>query len=165
MNKLVLGLIAAALLAVPSVNAGSSRLGGGVNYWTSIDDIDTDNIDDSGFGYVITYQNKSEALGLGLDFEILPDRFGDEAYAPQAYLTLGKAIYAGAGIGIVYSNEDFAEDPFYSFRAGLDLEIVPNVSLDLYGQYRFESQSQLEDDDTNIDTDTVFLGAGLRFKL
>lgn len=143
------------------------RLGGGVNYWTALDDIDVHDIDDDGFGYVLSYQYKPELLGIGVDVEMLPDRFGEDSFAPQAYLLVGGVIYAGAGIGIIYADEDFAEDPFYSFRAGLDLEVVPQLHLDIYGQYRFESGEDIAADDSekNIDTDTIFLGAALRLEL
>ena len=145
---------------------GPNRIGAGVNYWTSLHNIDVHNVDSHGFGYVLSYQYKPGLVGIGIDAEMLPDRFGQDSYAPQAYLLLGGVIYAGAGIGIVYADDQFANDPFFSFRAGLDLEVLPSIHLDIYGQYRFESTQDLKNDSgKNIDTDTIFLGAAVRFAL
>lgn len=154
------GIIAQAEAVTPH------RLGAGVNYWTSLDDIDVHDIDDDGFGYVLSYQYKPEWIGIGIDAEMLPDRFGEDSYAPQAYLLVGGPLYAGAGIGIVYADDDFADDPFFSFRAGVDLEVVPQLHLDIYGQYRFEASEDISGDgDKNIDTDTIFLGVAVRVEL
>jgi hypothetical protein len=160
-------LLAWALVGAMNVYAeeGAHRLGVGANYWTALSDIDVNNVNDNGFSYLVSYQYKPGLLGLGLDAEMLPDRFGEDSYAPQAYLLLGKAIYAGAGIGWVYANDEFANDPFFSFRAGLDLEVLPHIHLDIYGQYRFESTQELESDRTDIDTDTIYLGAAVRIAL
>ena len=138
------------------------RFGGGVNYWVALDDIDVKDVDDSGFSYLLSLQFRGEWAGLGLDAEMLPDRFGEDAYAGQAYLLLGKTLYAGAGIGMNYTDGDFADEPFFSLRAGLDFELLPRLNLDIYANYRFNDKAQFEDSDTDIDTDTVFLGAALR---
>jgi hypothetical protein len=159
----IMGALAGATNAFSE--GGANRFGLGVNYWTAVSDIDVDNIDNNGFSYVFSYQYKPEWLGLGVDAEMLPDRFGQDSWAPQAYLLLGKAIYGGAGVGWLYSDGDFANDPFFSFRVGLDLEVLPHIHLDVYGQYRFESTQDLEDEDTEIDTDTIFLGAAVRIAL
>lgn len=168
MKKRILMTILAALAAT-GLSAGAfdtgHRIGGGVNYWTALDDVDVDDIDDDGFGYVLSYQYRGDLLGVGVDVEMLPDRFGEDSYAPQAYLLLGRTIYAGAGIGIVNTDDEWADDPFFSFRAGLSLEVLPHVNLDVYGQYRFESDEELEDEATDIDTDTIYLGAALRITL
>jgi hypothetical protein len=65
----------------------------------------------------------------------------------------------------VRSDGDFADDPFYALRAGLNLELLPSVFVDISANYRFNDSAQFEGDDTDIDTDTVFLGAALRFAL
>lgn len=144
---------------------GAHRIGGGVNYWVAIDDIDTDNVDDNGFSYLASYQYRPGLLGLEVDAEFMPDRFGKDAWAPEAYLLLGKAVYAGAGIGIVNSGSDFADEPFFALKAGLDLELLPRVHLDIAANYRFNDQSDIENSTTDIDTDTIFLGAALRLAL
>lgn len=138
------------------------RLGGGANYWTAIDDIDTENIDDNGFSYLASYQFRPGLLGIQLDFEVLPDRFGEDAYAPAGYLVLGRAVYIAAGAGIVQQDGEWADDPFYAAKAGLDLNILGNLYLDLSGSYRVDSETDLEEAAEAIDTDTVFLGATVR---
>lgn len=144
------------------------RLGVGVNYWTVIDDLDEEDFDDDGLSWLITSQYRAASmLKLELDLEIFPDDFmgiDGTAYAPQAYLVLGSTIYAAAGAGIYYADGDFADDPFFAFRAGLDLEILPQIYLDLNVNYRFADTSDLSDDNTDIDGDTLTLGAAARFE-
>ena len=161
MTALVMGLV----MVSGKVWAGEHRIGGGANYWVAVDDIDNDDIDDDGFSYLASYQYWMDFLGVELDMEILPDRFGETAYAPEAYLLLGGTIYGGVGIGLVRSDGSFADDPFYAIRAGLNLELLPSVFVDISANYRFNDSAQFEGDDTDIDTDTVFLGAALRFAL
>ncbi|HEY8241718.1 MAG TPA: hypothetical protein VIH35_09740, partial [Kiritimatiellia bacterium] len=85
---------------------------------------------------------------------------------PQAYLFLGKVIYGGAGIGIGYYDGDFADDPNYYLRAGLDLEFIPGIFLDVSARYVVQDIEEVEDEvDDNVDTDTVTLGANLRFRI
>jgi len=139
------------------------RLGGGANYWVTLDAIDVDNVDEQGFSYLATYQYFPGFLGVELDVEFFPDRFGREASAPQAYLVLGQAIYAAAGVGVNYTDGEFAKDPFFGFRAGLNLELFPSLFLDISANYRFCDTSDIDKESTDIDTDTVFLGAALRF--
>jgi hypothetical protein len=156
-------------IAIPAVNspAAGHRIGGGINYWVTLEDIEVDNkkIDNDGVAYLASYQYWPGLLGLELDLEILPDRFGETAFAPEAYILLGRSIYCGLGIGIIYSDEDFAEEPFFALRAGLNLELLPGIYADLYGNYRFNDSAQLKGEESNIDTDTVFLGAALRLAL
>ena len=147
------------------VQAGEHRIGGGANYWVAVDDIHTDKVDDSGFSYLVSYQYRADLLGLEMDAEFLPDRFGNDAWAPEAYLLLGRTIYAGAGIGIINTDSNFADEPFYAVKVGLDLEVLPRIFLDISGNYRFNDKTDLENSDTNIDTDTVFLGAAVRLAL
>lgn len=145
--------------------AGDHRIGGGANYWVAIDDIDTDDVDDDGFSFYGSYQYWMGLIGLELDLEFLPDRFGESAVAPQAYALIGKAVYAGIGIGTVYSDDEFADEPFFALRAGLNLEILPGVFADIYGNYRFNDKADFDNDEKDIDTDTIFLGAALRIAL
>ncbi|HBT96307.1 MAG TPA: hypothetical protein DEB25_00955 [Desulfobulbaceae bacterium] len=149
-------------LAGPAI-AGENRLGLGTNYWVALDDIDSD-VDDNGFSWLLSYQHHAGLFTIELDGELLPDRFGETAVAPQAYLLIGGTIYAGAGIGIVYSDSSFADEPFFALRAGLDLEILPGLHLDISGNYRFNDSADLSDSAKDIDTDTIFLGATARIE-
>lgn len=145
------------------------QLGGGAHYWRTIDDIEDDeDVDEDGFGWVASYQYKPQLLGLGIDVEWKEKGFGgapEDVYEPQAYLILGQSLYGAAGIGGYYTDGEFADDPFYLFRAGLDLELIPAIHIDIHAIYRFENWDTVENDATDIDTDTVTLGAALRFEL
>ena len=131
----------------------------------ALDDLDEDDVDEDGFSYLISYQYMMDWVGVELDVELLPDRFDEDAVAPAAWFLLGKTLYAGAGIGIVNSDGDFADEPFFALRAGLNLELLPSLYADLSVNYRFNDEADLDDDDRNIDTDTLFLGAAVRFSL
>ena len=145
--------------------SGEHRPGGGVNYGVALEDLDEDDVDEDGFSYLISYQYMMDWVGVELDVELLPDRFDEDAVAPAAWFLLGKTLYAGAGIGIVNSDGDFADEPFFALRAGLNLELLPSLYADLSVNYRFNDEADLDDDDRNIDTDTLFLGAAVRFSL
>ena len=141
------------------------RLGLGVNYWVSVDDLDLDGVDNDGLSYVASYQYRPALLGWEVALEFLPDRFGENAVAPQAHLIVGQGVYAAAGAGWVYQDSAFADDPFFSLKAGLNFQILPGMFLDLSGNYRFNEKADLSDEDARISTDTVFLGLALRFSL
>ncbi|MHB1349952.1 MAG: hypothetical protein ACYCYR_08775 [Desulfobulbaceae bacterium] len=158
-------LIAGLGLFCSDLWAGEHRIGGGANYWVTVDDLDDDDLDESGLSYFLSYQQWWNFLGLEADLELLPDRFGETAFAPQAYLLFGGTLYGGAGIGLMNIDGDFADEPFFALRAGLNLELLPGTFLDLSANYRFNDSEELEDERTDIDADTVFLGAALRFAL
>ena len=154
---LVLGLIPAAQAADKA-----HRIGGGANYWVFLDDIEVEDIDEDGFSYLVSYQFRPTLIGLQADVEFLPDMFGEDAIAPAGYLVVGQAIYAAAGAGILNVDGEWADDPFLALKAGLDLEALPGIFLDISASYRFNSKMDLEDAVDEIDTDTVFLGAAVR---
>lgn len=156
------------IAAAPTVQAADGhRIGVGANYWVALEDIEveTKKFDDDGVAFLASYQYWQSLFGLELDVELLPDRFGESALAPEAYILFGRSIYCGIGIGITYSNGDFADEPFYALRAGLNLEILPSLYLDLSGNYRFNDSAELKNETSDIDTDTVFLGAAIRIAL
>lgn len=155
------------LLSISPALAASGdahRIGGGASYWVTLEDIEFDDekFDESGVSYLLSYQFWPSLLGVELDLELLPDRFGETALAPEAYVLFGRSVYVGAGIGIVYSNDEFADEPFFALRAGLNLELLPGFYADINANYRFNDSADLDNDERNIDTDTIFLGAGLR---
>lgn len=150
---------------VGQAQAAEHRIGVGANYWVAVDDIDVDDVDDDGFSYLASYQYWPGLIGIEADLEILPDKYGETAYAPQAFVLIGRAIYGGAGMGIEYRDSDFAEEPFFAFRAGLNLELLPGIWCDVYGTYRFNDSAELDNESTDIDSDTIFLGAMVRMAL
>ncbi len=155
------------LIAAENGFAGNHRLGGGANYWVALDDIEKDNgddIDENGLAFLVSYQYWPSILGLEVCAELLPDRFGETAIAPQAYVLFGSGLYAGAGIGTVLSDGEFSEQPFFALKAGINLELLPRaLYVDVFANYRFNEKAELSDSSTDIDTDTVFLGAAARF--
>lgn len=168
MKKWILVLIAGALFASAPAwsEEGPHRLGVGAHYWVTLDSIDNEDFDEDGLSWVATYQYRPGLLGLGIDIGWKEKGFAGapkDVYEPQAYLILGSALYAAAGIGGYYTDGDFADDPFYFFRAGFDLELLPSIHLDLHALYRFEKWDNLSESGTDIDTDTVTLGAAVRF--
>ncbi|WP_228723241.1 hypothetical protein [Desulfosediminicola flagellatus] len=145
--------------------AADHRLGGGINYWVAVDDIDVSDVDDDGFSYLASYQYWPGLIGLELDLEILPDKYGETAFAPQAFVLVGQGLYAGAGIGIEYRDSDFADEPFFALKAGVNLEMLPGIYWDIYATYRFNDSADLDNEATDIDSDTVFLGTVVRIAL
>lgn len=162
MKKLLLSLLVLlfCLASAPAADQ-AHRIGGGVNYWVALDDLDSD-FDEEGLSYLATYQYRPTLVGFQADVEFLPDLFGENAIAPAAYLLVGSAIYAAAGAGMLSVDGEWADDPFFALKAGLDLELLPSIYLDISASYRFNYGIDLDDALDEIDTDTVFLGAGLR---
>ena len=162
MKKCLVPVLVFLLILPAALAGGAHRIGVGANYWIAVDDIDIDDIDEDGFSYLVSYQWRPTLIGLQLDLEFLPDLFGEDAFAPAAYLVAGKAVYAAAGIGINHIDGKWADDPFIALKAGLDLELLPHLFLDISACYRFNSKYDIEDALHEIDTDTVFLGATAR---
>ncbi len=170
MKKLLYTTLTALLLfclGTTFSQAAEHRLGGGVNYWYSIDELKGDDyeFDRNGFGIIGSYQYWGGLLGVEFDLEVLPDFFDETSLSPQAFLLIGKGLYAGIGIGTTYTDGDFANEPFYALRAGFCLELLPNIYADLYTTYRFNDVTSVEETVDDIDTNTLFLGAMVRIAL
>jgi hypothetical protein len=143
----------------------NNQLGVGVHYWTTVKNIDVNDIKKNGFSYMAMYQYHYGWVGAEADVEWFQKGFGgasQDVYQPQAYLILGKIIYVAAGIGGYYSNNKLADKPFYAFRAGLDIPLLPILHLDINANYRFENWDALSTEGQSINTDTVTLGAAVR---
>ncbi|MFZ1946945.1 MAG: hypothetical protein WAW06_05315 [bacterium] len=165
-------LIVTALAVVAAFAAsaqGGTRLGVGAHYWKALEDIELDEVDESGVSWLASVQLGSSALVKAqIDVEMFPKGFvgsSDIFYAPQAFVIVGRGVYGGLGIGVYYDGEEFADDPFYLLRAGLDVELTPKVYLDLNANYRFEQWKNLGDVVEDIDTDVITLGAAVRLEL
>jgi len=158
----------AVLTSASAAHAGSHRLGVGANYWKTVDNIEVEdfsNIDETGLSWLASYQYAPEGLfKLEIDLEYYPELAGEKTlWSPEAFVLFGGTIYAGAGVGIYYSDGVFNNSPFYMLRAGFDFAILPFLSLDINANYRFNDWGSF--DTSNLDTDTVRLGAALRFSL
>lgn len=143
----------------------NNQIGVGVHYWTTVKNIDVKNVDKNGFSYMAMYQYHYEWIGVEAALEYFQKGFGgagQDVYQPQAYVILGKVIYAAAGIGGYYSDGKLADNPFYAFRAGLDIPLLPILHLDINANYRFENWDDLSTEGKSVNTDTVTLGAAAR---
>ena len=166
-SKLLLTAVASAVLACSaySSNDRPNRIGGGIHYWKTIDQLKKEHksIDDDGIAWVVSYQRVISMLKLEADLEIFPNGYGgseDTAFSPQAFIGLGSAIYAAIGIGTVYASDldKTFSDPLFIGRAGLDLEIIPALHLDINANYYFAKWEDWDD----FDTDTITLGGQVR---
>jgi opacity protein-like surface antigen len=142
--------------------------GVGANYWTMLDNIDVHSIDNNGFSWLLTYQfNLAPLFKFETDVEMFPEGFQgvpSASYAPEVYLVIGSWIYGAVGAGILYADNEFADDPFYALRAGLDFELVPQVHLDLNLNYRFAEWTTKDAITEDISADTMMLGAAVRIE-
>ena len=165
---LVVAVVFAAITIVQTQAEVRHQLGAGVHYWVALDDIDLHDVDEDGVCYYLSYQIcPTGLLKLEFDVEMLPDGYAgatEDVYAPQGYVILGSAIYVGLGVGTYYSDGDFASEPFYALRAGLDLQVLPYIHLDINANYRFEDWNDISDVDEDISSDTVTLGGAIRLQ-
>lgn len=140
-------------------------LGLGAHYWRVIDDLGSD-FDDSGISYLAAYRYSNGLLSIQPELEVFPKEFGggtEEFYSPQILAILGDRIFAGVGAGILYSDGEFADSPFFMFRAGVGLLSLGPVTLDINANYVFTDWGDLSSSDIN--SDTITLGAMVRVKL
>ncbi len=154
-----------AAVARAEESPSSHQVGLGAHYWTALKSIDVDQVDKNGFSYLACYRYRYQWIGVEADLEWFEKGFGgaqETVYQPQAYLVVGKVIYAAAGIGGYYADGKFADNPFYALRAGLDIPILPILHLDINANYRFENWNDLSAEGKEIGTDTVTLGAAAR---
>jgi hypothetical protein len=140
------------------------RIGGGVHYWTALSDIEVDNvdIDDSGSSFIASIQWAPDGLfRFEGNLEYFTEGFGGGdagALAPQAFVLFGGGLYGGLGIGVTYNDElegSDISDPFYTARVGLDIEVLPNIHLDIHANYLFNAFSEID----GADEDSITLGA------
>ncbi len=146
---------------------GNHRIGGGAHYWRTIDQIKDDkSFDSDGLSWLVSYQYAFSLLKIELGAEIFPNGYygsKEVTVSPQAFIGLSTIIYAALGIGTAIASDldqTFA-DPFFIAKAGLDLEILPNIRLDLNVNYYFTSFDG--DAWDHLDTDTITLGGQVRF--
>ncbi|MBN1268246.1 MAG: hypothetical protein JXB04_01545 [Kiritimatiellae bacterium] len=169
MRKLVCLAMVLSWAIIPAADAEGLRIGAGAHYWTALEDVDADDIEDDGLSYLASVQFFPDSLlKLQADLEIFPDGFAGQTettYAPQAFALVGYGIYGGLGVGINYADGDFADDPFYTVRVGINLELLPFLHLDVNANYQFVEWEKIETLDEDVDTDTITLGAAVRLDL
>jgi hypothetical protein len=164
----VLAAVAAVVFGATAEAQTSSRIGLGFHYWKALSDVDVDDVDESGLGWLISYKLvPSSLLNFQADIEMLPDGYAGsdkKVFAPQISVVAGSSFYGAVGIGMLYSDGDFGDDPFYALRVGADIELLPKLFGDLNVNYRFENWDYSEVK-RNIDMDTLTFGAVLRLAL
>jgi Outer membrane protein beta-barrel domain len=171
MRKTILGTLICCALSMAmgtfSTTEAEHRLGAGVNYWVALDKFDEVDIDDKGFGGLLSYQYLFGALfRVEADLEILQEGYAgsrDTVYTPVGYFLIGRGLYGGLGVGLGYSGGEWADNPFFALRAGFDINFLPKLYLDLNANYRFIDW-KFEELQEDIDLDTITLGAVLRFE-
>ena len=152
----------------PMTTMADQQIGIGAHYWRAVENIDVDDIDEDGLSWLVAYQFvPGPFVTLELDVEVFAEDFAgldDSVLAPQAYILVGSGLYAGVGVGRFYTDGSF-EETFYKLRAGIELELIENLMLDINLNYQFMDWEDLNDELDNVDTDTVTLGAAIRIAL
>lgn len=149
----------------PLMAEGEHSIGVGANYWTVIDDINLDDVDEDGFSYLFAYRYSGGLLSVQAEVETFPEDFAGsptEIYVPKAMVIVGEGVFAGLGVGMPYADGEFADDPVYFLRAGFSLAVFHPLRIDLHANYVFSDFDALDAGD--IDTDTLTLGAMARLK-
>jgi hypothetical protein len=160
------------MLAGPNIAWAGRSVGAGINYWHALKDIDFSEFDRNGTSWFVTCRSTGgHFIGWEADLEIMPEGFmasRKDVYAPQAYAIIRMVITGAVGIGWYYSDGDWADEPFYALRAGMEFPLLPRISLDVNANYRFTKWGDLKDENGDvkvIDTDTIMLGAALRLDI
>lgn len=161
-------LLAMAVVVCVSSARAESSLGLGAHYFRTVDSLDKP-FDEDGLAPVISYRaDLIPLLMLQLDGVLYPDGYAGsekDVFSPQAFLLVGSGIYAGVGVGTLYADGDFSDSPFFALRAGVTLALFPALHLDINANYEFSNWDGINKLDKNVDSDTVTLGAALRFLL
>lgn len=165
----LLGVLAVVSTGSTAVAESGHRVGAGVHYWRAVSDVDVKDVDKAGMAYMVSYQYDPGALLLfEANLEIFPEEMtgtSEKLFAPQAFVLVGGAIYAGLGAGYFYYDGDFSSDPFFVLRGGLNLEILPGIFLDANLNYHFTDLGDLKHVDEKVNSDTMTIGAALRIAL
>jgi hypothetical protein len=160
----------AGLMALATAGAGwaDSSFGAGARYFRTLDELDGE-FEEDGLAPLVTVRTSlASLLQLQLDVVLYPDGYagsaGKDVLSPQAFLLLGRGLYAGLGVGTLYADSDFG-DAFFIARAGVDLELLPGLHVDVNANYEFAEWEKINTLDEDVDSDTVTLGAALRLDL
>lgn len=164
-------LLSLALLLLPATaSALEHQVGLGLHYWTAVEDLEDEgfDLDESGTSaYGLWRVGFPGPLALELDLEYFDDDFAGadgSALSPQLFVLVGGFLYGGVGVGVTIADlpdGDDVSDPFYAARLGLSIPLFVRVRLDVNANYQADTYSSL----ANADSDSITLGAALRFKL
>ncbi len=169
MRRLIPALLLLATLPLilqAGVGGSVHSIGYGAHYWRTLDSIAKDGFKSDGAGYFLSYQYRPSAIiRLGIDIEAMPEEYAgavENIYLPQAYALLGNDLYAGIGFGSYFYDWELSGNAFYFLRAGLVFDLLPQLEVDLFTQYRFENWERIEDIEDDISSDTITLSGALR---
>jgi hypothetical protein len=169
-GTVLVGTVLALSLAAPAL-AAEHRLGVGIHYWQTRDDIFEDfDLDENGATLVASYQFVPQEFLRGLfrfdvDLEVYADGYGgsdETAFAPVGYITIGQKWYTSFGVGVVVSDglEGSTSDPFFTGRLGWLIDF-DSWLLDVNINYRTDAFEELGD----ASLDVMNLGVYGRFRL
>jgi len=152
-----------------AADAAEHRLGFGLHFWKSVDDLAKDfpGVKDSGVAWLGSYLvDPVGPLKFGLDLEFFPNGFGGSksgAWSPQAFVLVGDKYYGGIGIGMNVSSsfENNRSGSYYLARVGIDFALLPRVRLDVNLNYQADAFNELD----GANTSAITLGAIVRFNL
>jgi len=161
----VIGIaLAAMMLPALAGNAlAGASLGAGVHYLHNLGEIEESGFENNSYSVLGSLLWSGPMLKFEAQLEYMFDMMGTDegAFLPQAYALIGGMIYGGLGIGLVNFDGEWADNPFYNLRAGVNLPLG-GLGLDAYATYQFWSDDQLEDL-TGDDLDSITFAAVLRF--
>ncbi len=100
-------------------------------------------------------QFKAEMDLLPQDLTVNPE----SVLLPQMFVAVGDDLYAGLGTQYLIEDGILIDDPQFSLRAGVDLEILPYIFLDISADYRFDDWRELKEEDAFSKEDVVWGGA------
>lgn len=140
-------------------NDSDVQIGVGAHYWVALDNLDTD-FDDNALSYYVSLRYNPSLWGVEVNVEYYPKEtlFRKEAYEPQVFFILGSTLYGGIGVGWLYSDSDWADDPTYAFKAGFNIKLMDTIALDINANYKFTKFDEID-----ADLSTINLGAAVRF--
>lgn len=168
--KMTLFLFAALLFIGSSgVARADKSIGGGIHYLRNLGDLKASGVpqsfDQNSFSLLASGQTGIAMLRLEADVEYIFDYIGTghPMWQPEAWVLTSGLIYAGAGIGIGYTDGDWQNDPFYALRAGVNLGLA-GFGVDVFASYRFQKDDQLQSL-TGDDLDSLTFAAIARFGL
>ena len=106
--------------------------------------------------------NPRNLLQFKADLDVLPQNSAtdtDTVLLPQMFVAVGDDLYAGLGTHYTIEDGVLIDDPQFSLRAGVDLEILPYIFLDISADYRFDDWRELKEEDAFSEDEVVWGGA------
>ena len=167
MNSVKFLALGLAVALCQNINAETS-IGVGPRVYKTIDSLPKQ-FDESGLGGAIDVTvGLSEWLSGQVGLAVFGDGYAgseEEVLSPQALLLVGQDLYAGVGVGILYSDADLADSPFPIIRAGGKFGLTEGIDLDLSLSYELGNWEGVNDFDEDEESDVLVAAFTLRFGL